>query len=108
MRCFLLLTGFILLLTGCSYSDVVITGPVTDEIDHENVIVYYDIPPQCDIETVAYIRVPGDFLSRESLVSEFKNKASQLGATAVQVIDIQKSGASNYFGSARAIRCASD
>ncbi len=107
MKKILPLVCLIFLLEGCSYADVVITGPVSDEIDSAKVTVYYDKLPQCDITTVAYIRVPGDFLNRQSLINAFKQKASQLGATAVQVIDIQKTGASSFNGSARAIQCAS-
>lgn len=101
-----LIVAAIFLFAGCSYTDVVITGVTADEIDDAKVTVYYDQLPQCDIHTVAYIRVPGDFLSRESLISTFRHKASQLGAAGVQILDIQKSGASSYFGSARAISCA--
>jgi hypothetical protein len=107
MKNILLIPGLTFLLIACSYKDVVIIGPITDEIDDGKVIVYYDQLPQCDINTVAYIRVPGDFLSRRSLIKTFKHEASKLGATGIQIIDIQKSGAAGYFGSARAIRCAS-
>jgi hypothetical protein len=101
-----LLAGLIFSLAGCSYTDVVVTGPTSDEIDDEKVAVFYGQIPHCDLTTIAYISVPGDFLSRQSLISAFKQKASSLGATGIQVLDIQKSGASGYFGSARAIHCA--
>lgn len=102
-----LISSLFLLLVSCSYTDVVIVGPIGDSIDADSVAVYYDQLPQCEITTIAHIRAPGEFLSRQGLVSMFRQKASELGATAIQVIDIQKSGSTSYLGSARAIRCAS-
>lgn len=100
-----ILSALYLALMGCNYTDAVIVGPVTDAIEVEDVAVYYEQLPQCDITTIAHFRAPGEFLTRQGMVSVFRHKASQLGATAIQVVDIQKSGSTNYFGSARAIRC---
>ncbi len=100
-----IVSGLYLILLGCSITDVVIVGPVSDETEVDEVAVYYGQLPECEISTIAHIRAPGEFLTRHGLISAFKQKAAELGATAVQVIDIQKSGSTNYFGSARAIRC---
>jgi hypothetical protein len=95
-----------LALSGCSYTDVVITGPLTDPVQVDDVVVYYDQVPRCDYTVIAYITVPGDFLSRERLIKAFRNKAAAFGASGVQITQVQKTGASSFHGSARAIRCS--
>jgi hypothetical protein len=103
-----LLCGMMLLLVSCSYTDVVVVGPVAEEIDHNKVDVYYGQLPECEVTTIAHLRAPGEFLTRQGLVNTFKQKAATLGAPAIQILDIQKSGSTNFYGSARAISCASN
>lgn len=96
---------FLTLLCACAGISTVTVGAVSEPIEAPQVQLFYSERPQCDFETVAWIFVPGEYLSQESVIRSMRYKAAQLGAPAVQVISLQKSGASNYRGTARALRC---
>lgn len=96
---------FFSLLSACSYSEVVVSGPVQEAIEADAVTVYYERVPQCEFSVVAHIKLPGGYYSRESLIMVFRSKAAEVGATGVQITHIQKIGSREYHGSARAIRC---
>ncbi len=94
-------------LSACASSSTVITGVVTEAIDVSKVGIFYQTPPACEFDVVALIDIPGEYLSRASLLDAFRHKAASVGATAVQVIDLQQTGTVGYRGSARALRCTS-
>jgi len=100
--------GFVLLLavlSGCAGISTVIIGEVTQEVDAGQLDVFYSSQPSCDYDVVAWIQLPGEYFSQESLIRAMRFKSANLGATAVQVIFVQKSGSSTYRGTARALRC---
>lgn len=102
--------GFFIVITAlsaCSGFSTVIVGEVTQQVDTDQVEVFYTRQPDCDFDVVAWIQLPGEYLTRESLIKLMQFKAANLGASAIQVTFIQKTGTSTYRGSGRALRCLS-
>jgi hypothetical protein len=103
----LFLSIFMLGLTAC-ISNTVITGEATEEVEVSKVKVLYASLPECDFDVIAQIEIPGNYYSRASLVNALREEAAEIGASAVQITYIQQIGASEYLGSARALRCRAD
>ena len=61
--------------------------------------------PDFEFKVVAHIKIPGEYYSRASLIDGLRQKAAAIGAPALQIIYLQQTGASEFFGTARAIRC---
>lgn len=102
---FFLLSSLVLWLSACTSSTVVVTGAVSDAIEVNQVEVLYDTLPDCEFDVIALIKIPGEYYSRASLIEGFRQKAASVGAPLVQVTYLQQVGSTEYFGSARALRC---
>jgi len=100
-----MISASLLLLSACTYNSTVVTGKVSAPIDINEVVVFYDKAPQCEFEVIAHIKIPGEYYNRDSLINAFRQQAAKIGAPAVQILYIQKQGITEFFGSARAIRC---
>jgi len=98
----------LLFLQACINQGTLITGQEQAAIDEQSVRVYLNERPDCDFEVVGLMDLPGGFFHRARLIDAFRSKAAAMGATAVQVTFVQKIGASEYKGSARALRCLVD
>jgi len=101
----LLFLSFVMLLVSCVNTSTVVTGSVSDAIDFNQVEVLYDTSPDCEFDVVAWIKIPGEYFSRASLIDGFRQKAAAVGAPFVQITYLQQTGATEFFGSARALRC---
>ena len=101
----IMILASVLLLSACTTSSTVIIGKVSEAIDFNEVVVFYDKSPQCEFEVIAHIKIPGEYYNRDSLVNAFRQQAAKIGASAVQILYIQQQGITEFFGSARAIRC---
>jgi hypothetical protein len=95
----------VLLLNACAHDNILLTGTVNEKKESNQIQIYLNSEPDCDFEIVAMIQIPGGYYSRGSLLSAFRNSAAHLGADALQVTYLQKVGASEFYGSARALRC---
>lgn len=101
----ILIAGLSFLLFACTSSNTVVTGSVAEPLDFNDVQVFYTNPPDCNFMVIAYIKIPGEYYSRSALIDGFRQKAAAVGAPAVQITFIQQTGSTEFFGSARAIRC---
>ena len=102
---FLLVSLLTLLLTSCIGADTVITGKVSESIDFNQVEVFYNTNPDCQYNVIAQIKIPGEYFSQRQIIDGFRQQAAEIGAPAVQVTYLQRTGTGEYYGSARAIRC---
>lgn len=84
---------------------MIVVGQTSDELNANEVNVYFNEKPDCDIEVVAWLQIPGDYYDRANLIASLRQQAAQLGAPALEITYLQKIAASEYLGSARAIRC---
>ena len=94
-----------MLLTACANDVTIVTGKVQDAIAMDEVELLFGKNPACDFEEVAWMQFPGNYFNQESIINSFRHEAAELGASAVQIIDLQKMDTSEYRGSARALRC---
>jgi len=53
-------------LGGC-VKPIVVVGKITEPVDAESVKLYYTQRPQCEFETVGYLRINGGYYSKASL-----------------------------------------
>lgn len=95
------------LLFACTGSHMVVVGEKKDAREVEQVVLFYDRLPDCEVTVVAYMQSPGYHDSPESLIDAFRHQAASVGADALHILDIQRTGAAEYLGSARAISCES-
>ncbi len=93
------------LVTACASDSAIISGPVYPPLQRSEVAVYLNQPPGCEFAVIAHPQAKGGYLKRDSLITGFRQQAADLGANAVEIIDIQLIGSSEYMGSARALRC---
>jgi hypothetical protein len=91
-------------LFGC-VEPALVVGNRGEPIAAEAVAVYYIDRPQCHFETIAHLRVTGGYYSLESMFSNMRKQAAELGANGVYVLYTQQSNIKEYFGTAKAIRC---
>ena len=103
IRLFVLIS--ILVLMACSNSSTIITGQISEAVETTDVKVYYSDQPGCEFDVVAHLEISGDYYDKGKLIKAFQKEAAELGASAVQVLHVQKLGATEYMGSARAIYC---
>ena len=94
-----------LLVSGCIGSSVIVEGRVGKPLAPDSVRLFYATRPDCDFEVIAVIEIPGNYFTPASLIDAFRRRAAQIGANAVQVHYLQKTGTSEYLGQARALRC---
>ncbi len=99
------LLGLVINLFACTNNSTNITGTVSEAINFEDVEVFYNNSPDCEFEVVAHIKIPGEYFSRSSLIDGFRQRAAAVGAPMVQITFLQRTGTSEFFGSARALRC---
>jgi len=102
----MMISALILWLSGCANSSTVITGTVSDAIDFKEVVVFYNITPDCEFDVIAHIKISGEYYSKNALIDGFRQRAAQTGAPAVQVIFLQQQATGEFYGSARAIHCS--
>jgi hypothetical protein len=93
------------LISACVGNSVITTGTLGDEIDAEDVRVYFAYEAACEHEVIGIIEVNGLHFSRESITDRFRAKAAMLGANAVHINYLQKRDVGEFLGQARAIRC---
>lgn len=105
MKFRLLLASLIFLGVGCANKSIIISGTVREAVEADSVQLFLGRKPDCEFEVVAFMQFPGDYFSQSSLIEAFRIQAAELGANALEITDIQKLGATEYMGSARAIRC---
>ncbi len=100
--------GYLLViaLTACHSQSVIISGQVYPAVERQQVTVYLGQRPTCDFAVIADIEVKGGYFKRDSLIEGMRQQAAEVGATAVEIIDVQQVGAVEYMGSARALRCS--
>ena len=91
-------------LGGCAESTLLIGQPGA-VIAGEDVVVYYIDRPRCNYETVAHIRVNGNYYSLRSMLDFMRSKAGELGASGLYVLQTQQLDIKDYLGTAKAIRC---
>ena len=91
-------------ITGCAHP-ITIVGKVEAAVDSQNVDIYYPDLPQCNFDTVAYIRVEGGFYRLNSLIDHMRSQAASVGATGVYIMQTQRLDIKEYTGVAKAIRC---
>jgi len=101
-----LVFGLVLSINACANISTIITGDVAEPIDFTEVEVFYNTSPACEFEEIALIKIPGEYYTRAALIDGFREKAAAVGAPAVLITYLQKESTSEYFGSARAIRCS--
>ena len=101
------LVMWIAFLSGCVGGSTIIVGNVSDPVVAEEVELFYSSSPPCDFDVVAWMQFPGEYMSQETLINAMRYRAATLGASALQVTYVQKSGSTTYRGSARALRCQS-
>ena len=102
----ILLSYFLVsVLTACASHSVTISGQVYPAVDRQQVAVYLGQQPDCDFAVIAHIQVEGGYYKRDSMVTGMRRQAARVGASALEITDIQRIGASEYMGSARALRC---
>jgi hypothetical protein len=94
------------LLAACSHTDNLVVGTPAPAIDATEVAVYLGRKPDCDFDVIAYLSDPGQMRGRGSLIEAFKVEAAAVGANAIEITHLEKLGAQEIHGSARAIRCA--
>ena len=93
------------LVSACVSDSMIISGPVYPPLERSEVVVYLGQAPGCEFAVVAHLQAQGGYLKRDSLITGFRQQAADVGANALQIIDIQRIGTSEYVGSARALRC---
>ena len=96
----------LMLLAACSGTSITITGETGAAVDPDQVAVYYSKLPDCEFEEIAIVQIPGEYFTRAKLIEAFRYRAASIGANAVQVLYVQRIGASEYLGQARALQCA--
>ena len=74
-------------------------------LDGDGPRVFLNRVPDCEFRVIAHIQADGGYATRARLVKVLRQKAAEMGANALQVTYVQKIGASEYLGSARAIEC---
>lgn len=94
-----------LLITGCTGSSVLISGRVSEAVEPNDVELFYSRRPNCEFDEIAVIQIPGGYFNPANLVKALRARAANLGANAVHILFVQRVGASEYFGQARALRC---
>ena len=93
----------VLPMLACS-SSTIVTGKAGEARETAEVQVLYQ-RPACAFEEVAWIEIPGNYFTRPRLIDAMRQQAAALGAGMIQIIDLQTVGASEYRGTARALRC---
>lgn len=93
-----------LALAACA-DPALVVGTPGPAVAREEVVVYYIDRPRCDFETIAHLRVAGGYLSLQSMIDKMRQRAADLGASGVYVLEAQQSSMKDYRGSAKAIRC---
>ena len=94
-----------LLVAGCSGHSNVISGQVMQPVGVDEVELFYTRLPDCEFEEVSVLQIPGGYFSPASLINAFRSQAARLGANAVHIHYMQRTGGTEYFGQARALRC---
>ena len=79
--------------------------PSNSALPVEQVEVYLNRLPACEFTVLALLQADGGYPSRAGVIDVFRQQAAALGANAVQVVYLQKIGASEFMGAGRAIRC---
>ena len=92
------------LVIGCAEPALVIGQPAAI-IDSEDVVIYYTERPQCNFETIAYLRVTGGYFSLDSMFRKMRRQAAKVGANGLYVLHTQQLDVKEYLGTAKAIRC---
>ncbi len=95
----------LLLLASCSQQGVILQADPGSAVAEEQVKVLLNERPACNYEVVAWLEIPGTFYDRSRLIGVFRSKAANLGADFVEITSLQKIGAIEYKGTARALRC---
>lgn len=90
--------------SSCVGSSTLIVGDVTEPVQADQVEILYS-DPDCDFDVVAWIQIPGEYFSAESLIYAMRKEAAKLGATLLQINSVQMSGSTTYRGAARALSC---
>lgn len=98
--------GLTVFLSACVGTSIIVEGRTGKPVAPEQVQLFYSVLPDCDYEVIALIEIPGNHFSVASLTDGFRKRAARLGANAVQVNYLKKTGTSEYLGQARALRCA--
>ena len=91
-------------LGGCAESTLLVGQPGA-AIAGEDVVLYYIERPRCNFETVAHIQINGNYYSLQSMLDVMRNKAGELGASGLYVLQTQQLDIKDYLGTAKAIRC---
>lgn len=95
----------LVLLIGCTAGHMIVVGEKKEAREAGQVELFYGRDPDCEVAVVAYLQSPGYHASPEGLIDAFRHQAASVGADALHVLDIQRIGAAEYLGSARAISC---
>ncbi len=93
-------------LTACSQHSVTISGQVYPAVEIQQVSVHLGQRPACEFDVIAHIRVDGGYIKRDALIMGMRQQAANVGASAVEIIEVQRIGSAEYKGTARALRCS--
>ena len=104
MRVFIAIV-WVVVITACTHSDQLLVGKTRTAIAPDKVTVWYPNPGNCDFEVVAFLSTPGDHFSRAGVVNAFKEKAAAIGANTVHITQLERLGAREFHGAARALYC---
>ena len=94
------------MLAGCMQPPFVV-GQARTPLESEDVVIYYIDRPRCNFETLAFIEARGGYYSLESMFSNMRRDAAEIGASGLYVLHTQLSEMKEYRGTAKAIRCLS-
>ena len=92
------------LLSGCVEPALVVGQPGTS-LSSEAVRIFYIDRPSCNFETIAHIRVTGGYFSLNSMLSNMRQDAAEVGANGLYVLQTQQLHNKEFLGTAKAIRC---
>ena len=101
----LILATCVLGIMGCSSKPLVVGQP-RDAVPVEEVAVYFAERPDCDIETVAHLKMENPYYSLQSLVLAMRLQAAELGAELLIVEQTRRMPGREYVGTGRAVNCA--
>ncbi|MDJ0832811.1 MAG: hypothetical protein QNJ69_04755 [Gammaproteobacteria bacterium] len=96
----------VMALSACASHSVSVVGKVYPAVEPKRVVVYLNQQPDCEFAVIAHIQVEGGYFKRDSLIAGMRQQAADVGASVVEVTDVQRVGAAEYMGSARALKCS--
>jgi hypothetical protein len=92
-----------LLIAGCA-TKVMVTGKKYPPISIDEVKIFAQIKPKCDLEEIGLI-VTSLKWNQEVAIEDAKAKAAELGANYIQISDVARNAVNDAAVTATAFRC---